>query len=350
MQGRINEIFDDRKEFVSMRKILSEILVATLCCFAALGDIEKVNAETGASNYELTESKKDMTNMLYYTEAESGETAVIDMTEIMDEMDELEDENRDLFSRGNMSDLSRVIIWDEDDEDEDDADERGPVDNANTYPYSAIALVEVVYTNGDTDYGTGYFVSRRTMLTAAHVLVKDNLQIERINVYKACNGYATTPTAQASAWYICANYDDSASSDYDDDYAILRFSSNVSQTWFGLYVPADASNLLGSGRHVAGYPYDMSDKRNREYYMCTAGGSVVDYHLYRIDHKIDTLNGESGAPVFRYNYSLYQWEAIAIHLGGQSTNTLGGPVGINYGRRITSDLYNWLLNNSFISA
>lgn len=80
--------------------------------------------------------------------------------------------------------------------------------------------------------------------------------------------------------------------------------------------------------------------------MYSAGGDVVDVHMYRIDHLIDTTDGESGSPVYRYNYSGYQWEAMAINVAGYAVNEYAPHV--NYGCRITSELYDWMLDRSYI--
>lgn len=316
-----------------MRKMAVSIMVALLC--TVLFPIYGVNASEEMSTVRSMENENpNALKKLRYTDAMTGETSLIEINKTIGENVNNE---QDRISKGNMNHAPRFVIGE---------DTRERIEDANTYPYSAIALVEVVYTNGKKQYGTGFMVSRRTMLTAAHVLVEKDWVIEEINVYKSCNGYKASPTAQASSWMICDEYDDTEILDCDNDYAIIRFSSNISQTWFGLYVPQNIQNLIGNGRHVAGYPGERCNVDTGYFPMYSAGGNVVDAHLYRIDHTIDTSDGESGGPVHRYNYSIYQWEAMAINVAGYAAYE--GVPHINYGCRITSELYDWMLDMSYI--
>lgn len=53
--------------------------------------------------------------------------------------------------------------------------------------------------------------------------------------------------------------------------------------------------------------------------------------------------------MYQYNASRHQWQAIAINVAGRDMPSLGGREVINYGRRITSELYDWLLEKKFIT-
>lgn len=272
---------------------------------------------------------ESMENMLYYTDAATGETRLICM--------ETSNENADAerVSVGNMKTLTRAIIGE---------DNRREVDDVTVDPYSAIASLQVWYTDGTQVNTTGFMVSPRTMLTAAHCIVDQGRTVSRIEVFLKYNGTATTPTARASSWYICANYDESQEDcDFDDDYAIIRFSSDISSSWFGLHVPSNPSELLGDA-YVSGYPGDIPKKSGKQFY---AFGSIVSYGSFVVEHNIDAEGGQSGAPVYRYNSAEQQWQVSAIHVGSRKSLLLEKR---NIGRRISSELFDWLAENGFITA
>lgn len=265
-------------------------------------------------------------HMLYYTDVTTGETSLIHMETSN------ESAGAERVSAGSREMLPRAIIG---------KDDREEVADVTVAPYSAIASLQVWYTDGTQINTTGFMVSPRTMLTAAHCIVEGDKTVSRIEVFLKYNGTAKTPTGRASSWYICANYDDSQEDDFEDDYAIIRFPSDISASWFGLYVPSDPSDLLGDDYYVSGYPDDVTKNSGKQF---CAKGSVVSYGNFLLEHEIDAIGGQSGSPVYRYNSAKGQWQANAIHVGNRPS-FFGNR---NFGRRMSDELFDWLAENGFI--
>ena len=92
--------------------------------------------------------------------------------------------------------------------------------------------------------------------------------------------YYNTPTAVASSWYVCGSYDDYAESDFDDDYAVIRFSSDISKYWFAI----DTTESYGEDAYLCGYPKDKADVQNRLFEQWCASGPLVAYGKNIIEH------------------------------------------------------------------
>ena len=277
-------------------------------------------------NISASSSKEiEQRNMLIRTDAATGETTYINIQSEEYSIQTKGDRN----SYGSTATVPRQLIG---------SDNRTKVSNVNVMPYSAIARIKTTYTDGAYSWGTGFMVSGRSLLTAAHAVTSYGRTTQKIELFLKCNGNVSSPSATASSWYVCASYDSSLSTDYDDDYAIVIFPSNTSTNWLGLHVPGTPSSIDGLTATVSGYPNEKtgSDQHTQWY----ASGKIDAVNTHTLYHLIDTTSGQSGSPVYRYN-STYGYQADAIHVG-----TYGD---VNVGRRMTSELFDWLIANGFIS-
>lgn len=213
------------------------------------------------------------------------------------------------------------------------------VEDTTDSPYYAIARLEIHFSNGATNYGTGYMVSGNVMLTAGHCVFLENNSSVTVDSIIAKFGLSDTGDASTLAsvkhFYVCSNYT-YYGDDYQDDYAILVMKQNVGDTtgWFGLdYEPDSFFENSSRTFSVTGYA-------NTGSIMMTESGNITDCDTYILHYMMDTVGGQSGSPVYRGN-STSGYTAYGIHVGGSSAG--------NGARRMTQELFDWLVDNDYIS-
>lgn len=216
-------------------------------------------------------------------------------------------------------------------------DERTKVTTTTTHPYYAIAQLSVTYTDSTSATATGFMVSENVLLTAGHASMSEssNAPIKSATIYLGRNGSSTPSTATLSSYYVCSEFT-YYSDDDQDDYAIWILNSNIGNTsgWFGVGYNTSNSYFTGNTFTITGYP---GDKPNGT--MWTASASISSCSTYLLKHKIDTMAGQSGAPVY-INKSGSGYVVYGIQVSGTST--------MNTARRITQELYDWLIANNYI--
>lgn len=73
--------------------------------------------------------------------------------------------------------------------------------------------------------------------------------------------------------------------------------------------------------------------------MWTASGTMSSCTTYTLLYKIDMMGGQSGSPIYIYK-SGSGYVVYGIN-SSESTN-------YNYARRITKELFDWLMSNGYI--
>lgn len=227
------------------------------------------------------------------------------------------------------TDVTRSIIG---------SDDRTQVMNTTATPYYGIAYIKTTFTDGSTKPGTGFMISEDVLLTAAHCVYTAGKTVRNIKVYPGRNGNSYTISATGDSVYTDTNY---TGSEANWDYAVVTLDSSLGNTtgWFSLYAPSSASSLNGRFIETAGYPSDLAASAvsdNRPMFHST--GSISNVTTYRFGHNADTESGQSGSPIYFYN-GTYGYQACGVH-------THAG----NYARRITSDLFDWLVEEGYIQA
>lgn len=211
-------------------------------------------------------------------------------------------------------------------------DDREPIDNTTTFPYSAISYLQMTFADGCSAEGTGFMVSANCMLTAGHCFMCKNhgsyvSSMTAYFGYESSSSYLTsiTATSDNAIFYTDPNY---TGSQKNYDYGYVVFETNVGNTtgWFGLSAKADSA-LEDLEVDVSGYRYGVL-------YQCD--GTITSVASKRLKYDADTEPGESGCPVYIYG-STYGHQAVAIHTHGTSVLETK-----NSGWRITSTFINTL--------
>lgn len=209
-------------------------------------------------------------------------------------------------------------------------DDRVKINDTTIYPFRAIASLLIVAADNSAWVGTGWFISPKTLVTAGHCVFIRNSGVpgrdgwvKSIKVIPGRNGPAMPFGSAVSnnfksvkAWTVSGN------SNHDYGAIILNtpLGSNVGTFGFGVYNDAD---LLATTANISGYP---GDKPGTQWFHARR---VTSVNPLKVFYDIDTMGGQSGAPVWRIiNGRRF---AIAVHAYGGST--------ANSGTRITAAVH-----------
>lgn len=204
------------------------------------------------------------------------------------------------------------------------------VSERKEYPYRAIARMISHFSCGCSVCGTGFMVSQKGLMTAAHYLVctKHSKTVDGITFYFGYNNdrdYYYKYNGAASFWY---GTDFSNGYEPEDDYGYVKLKEPVGDYtgWFGLRVVSDSDFNENGIWSITGYSgndllYDIDH-------------ATVD-STQLIKHKIDTMSGMGGSPIYTFDCA-----AIAINVGENSSS--------NIARRITSSLIKKMRDNGVL--
>lgn len=205
------------------------------------------------------------------------------------------------------------------------------IGDTSRVPFRSICHLEINYDGGGTAQGTGWLVGPDTVITAGHNVL--NSRIGRwardIRVIPGRNGGVSGPFNESYA--VFADALDGWKNGFDPDYdlgmikiADKRLGSATG--WFGYAVFTDQDLDQRPLIQSAGYPTTKLPRFTQWY----DAGRAERYSNAFMAYRVDTAEGQSGAPVFFTNGQGQRW-VVATHVYGQST--------ANLGRRITNDTF-----------
>nr|WP_321486027.1 trypsin-like serine protease [uncultured Draconibacterium sp.] len=179
------------------------------------------------------------------------------------------------------------------------------------YPYNCIALLLIYDHKGNEYLGTGFFISKRCVITAGHCVYFRGKWAKRIKVIPGAKGLkspfgedVSTKFRSVEGWTVSknANFDYGAIILGNDD-----LYSNVN-CHLGYSLIQDKSRII----ELAGYPMDKERTQWR------SEGQIKKLSQYRIYYELDTVKGNSGSPIFiRKGNSRI---VIGVHSFGQDPN------------------------------
>jgi glutamyl endopeptidase len=202
-------------------------------------------------------------------------------------------------------------------------DDRAKITNTTQYPYRAIASLLITAADNSRWIGTGWFISPRTLVTAGHCVYIKNSGVpgrdgwvKSITVIPGRNG-TSMPFGQAVSTQFKSVAGWTNNGDSKQDYGAIILNTPLGNTvgtfGFGVYTDAD---LLATTANVSGYPGDKPS--GTQWFHARKVTSVGPQKVF---YDIDTMGGQSGAPVWRLIGG--QRFAIAIHAYGGATANSG---------------------------
>ncbi len=188
-------------------------------------------------------------------------------------------------------------------------DNRKAVTDITKLPYSAICVI-----SSDFGQGTGAFIGKNLILTAAHNLLNENgKETTTISIVAGAAGHSAmlrTPTI--SSFHYCELAGTELFTD-GNDFAIIVLEDCVDNRIGYLHMKALSDADLSSLTEVtvAGYPGDKCDA-NVGYLLFESTAKAKSEPNSMISYELDTYYGESGAPVWFVKDNEYY--TIGVHV------------------------------------
>jgi V8-like Glu-specific endopeptidase len=219
----------------------------------------------------------------------------------------------------------------------EDVDRRKQILETELLPWRMICSLEIRGQRGQEIVGTGWFVGPRTVVTAGHC-VYDPIELSgwarQITVSPGRNG-DTLPYGSVVSRSFSTTDRWLEDQEPDFDYAAIHLDKDLGTSTgvFGVAVLPDAE-LTDRMVNVSGYPVSPGNGRD-QYFHSNRIKALTPHRLF---YDIDTLGGQSGAPVWLYVDGSTDPVVVGIHAYGIGGVPDGLDVRANSGPRILTDV------------
>lgn len=214
-------------------------------------------------------------------------------------------------------------------------DSRRPVSDSKVPPACLVCQITVQDSGGRLTVGTAWLAGPQTLITAGHVIARPSKswQAQRVWVVPGRAGPGSDAASCPFGYTVAASWQPHprwmASESNDQDIAAVWLDRPLFQHlgWFGMFAPQPQA-LLNHAFTCAGYP--LRSRLNFGVQWLDQGAAHrVDPG--RIAYRIDTDDGQSGAPLYVLDAQGRPW-VIGVHTDGDlATNE-------NRGVLITADI------------
>jgi V8-like Glu-specific endopeptidase len=207
-------------------------------------------------------------------------------------------------------------------------DDRVRITQTMDVPWRRICALRITFPSGTIFRGTGFFISKRAVVTAGHCVYLHNQGgwARKVEVIPGCNG-SSRPFGQvvSTSFRSVSGWVTDKKPEHDYGCILLPAGSfdgrNLGNFGFAVF---DAPKLLAQPAVVAGYP---GDKPFAE--MWGMARLIKAVTAKTLVYDIDTMGGQSGAPVYikrngvRYVVGIHNYGAVT----GNSATRVTKPVG-----------------------
>lgn len=177
------------------------------------------------------------------------------------------------------------------------ADNRTRISPTTSYPWRAICALKITAKDGSKWIGTGWLIGPRTVITAGHCVYMHDRGgwAKSVEVIPAMND-ASRPYGSGISANLRSVTGWTQSKKRENDYGAIILPENYkpgnTTGYFG-YGVKDDSYIKSAILNLSGYPGDKGG--NQQWFMAMKAKSVS---TRVITYEIDTMGGQSGAPVW----------------------------------------------------
>lgn len=218
-------------------------------------------------------------------------------------------------------------------------DERVRISPASAHPWRVHCALQIMARDGSRWIGTAFFIGRRVLATAGHVVFINSPSparrgwVRSIDVMPGRDG-SDLPygTVTSTRFYSVRGWTEHADEEYDYGAIVLDTPLGERTGWLGFGAYTDGT-LTSSTGNLSGYPSDRGNGA-QQWYMARRIASVSVRKAY---YDIDTAGGQSGSAVYRIVGG--QRRAVGIHAYGVGTSPFNSATRIN--RPVFDNLRTW---------
>lgn len=219
-----------------------------------------------------------------------------------------------------------------------DVDRRKQILETEVTPWRMICSLDITSQSGLPYVGTGWFAGPRTIITAGHCVfdpVEFGGWASEISVTPGRNGDATPPFGGRTSSRFSTTDRWLEAQDPDFDYAAIHLDDDLGAELghFGIGVLTDAE-LQNRMVNISGYPFSPGEGKSQYFHA----NRIKAVTARRVFYDIDTLGGQSGAPVWAYLDGSDDPVVVGIHAYGVGGVPAGLNVVANSGPRILPEV------------
>jgi V8-like Glu-specific endopeptidase len=196
------------------------------------------------------------------------------------------------------------------------------VEDTASVPWRSICQLEMTYSDGRSAVGSGWFSAADTVITAGHNLYipETGASAQQIRVVPGRNGQLG-PFGETfgETFEVAQGWVDHGAPEHD--YGMIKLVDKTIGTrtgWFGYAVFSDGDLAQSPLVQSAGYPNETRPFAT-QWYDAGRAKRMSDAFL---SYRVDTEEGQSGAPVFFSNGQGQRW-VVAIHVYNDALSNLG---------------------------